>query len=356
MKKALSALFLLINTQFIYAQSPITISVGDIADKGQEFIISNANPLIAFNGTNTGANFVWDFSDLTSISTDTSVWVDVYDTDPFYFFLWLSSDVAEATGGNLANDYITVEEVFNFYKRNSTLFGLTGFAGTIEGIPFPIKYDEVETILTLPAQFGDISNSETGFNIDIPGVATWIEQRSRTNVIDGWGSLITPSGSFDVLRQRSEILITDTIIYAGVPIGISYSTIEYRWLANGGGVPVLQINAQAIIGTETVSQVIYKIANIEDAIAQSSNAENRLVVTQNPAENTLDFNINMNSNYNLIMHIYDAAGKQLKTENLHCNTGINNFSQDITNLAPGLYIISIENVGELVASSQFIKK
>ena len=87
MKKIIPFLFLSLIVITISAQSPIILSVDDIADQGQEFLVTNANPVISFDGSDTGPDHTWDFSDLTPLAADTSKWVDVYDTDPFYFFL-----------------------------------------------------------------------------------------------------------------------------------------------------------------------------------------------------------------------------------------------------------------------------
>ncbi len=356
MKNFTFLLFLSLVAFTISAQSPIILSVDDIADQGQEFLITNANPLIVFVGDDTGPDHTWDFSDLTTLIADTSKWVDVYDTNPFYFFLWLSSDVAEQTGADIENDFITIEDVFNFYERDEDIFGQTGLAGIIAGIPFPIGYDETETILEFPAAYGDITNSETGFDIEIPDLAAWTEQRLRTNEIDGWGSITTPGGTFDVLRIRSEILITDTIIYADVPYGITYTTIEYRWMAKEEGIPVLQIDAQEILGIETITQVIYKSGDVADAISVQANNNFNLSVLENPSFNELNYSINFPQVAQLQIIISDITGRIMENRSVLCSNGENNFIENITPLSPGIYFLSLYQSGKILKNIKFIKQ
>ncbi|MBK7566933.1 MAG: T9SS type A sorting domain-containing protein [Bacteroidetes bacterium] len=358
MKNYTSLLFLCFLAFTISAQSPIILSVDDIADQGQEFLVTNANPVIGFDGSDTGPDHTWDFSDLTALAADTSKWVDVYDTDPFYFFLWLASDVAEQTGVDVANDFITIEDVFNFYERDDDIFGQTGFAGIIAGIPFPIGYDETETIFEFPATYNDNTNSETGFDIDIPGIATWTEQRSRTNEIDGWGSITIPGGTFDVLRMRSEILITDNIVYADVPYEITYTTIEYRWMAKENGIPILQINAQEILGVETTTQVIYKSGDAVDIITDQPSNNFNLFIAENPVMDELNFSINFPqvAAENLQIIISDITGRIMENKSLLCNEGENNFIENIDQLSPGIYFLSLYQSGNILKNIKFIKQ
>lgn len=356
MKKILTSVFSFFIAFSLSSQTPIVLDVDDIADQGQEFLVTNANPVIVFDEADTGPDHSWDFSGLTSLTSDTSKWVDVYDTDPFYFFLWLASDVAEQTGADIINDFITIEDVFNFYERDNDIFGQTGFAGIIAGIPFPIGYDETETILEFPASYGDYTNSETGFDIAIPGVATWTELRLRTNEIDGWGSITTPGGTFEVLRIRSEILITDTIVYADIPYGITYTTIEYRWMAKENGIPILQINAQEILGIETITQVIYKSGDAVDVITEHANNNFNLTVLENPVFEELNYSINFQDVAELQIIISDITGKIIKNRSLLCSNGENNFIENISQLSPGMYFLSLYQSGQILKNLKFIKQ
>ena len=119
MKKIFTLCLVLIACIALHAQTPIVLDDNDFAGEGESYNTVNANPVILFDGTETGADYNWDFSDLTTLSESVTNFVDPTDTDPLYFFLWLASDVAQQTTADIVNDFITIEDIFNFYKLDN---------------------------------------------------------------------------------------------------------------------------------------------------------------------------------------------------------------------------------------------
>lgn len=269
-----------------FAQTPALINESDLAAEGDNYIISTASPLIAFDGNDTGPNHNWDFGWLTTVIDDTTHWVDENDTDPLYFFLWLTSDIAEQAVSNIENDFVTIEDVYNFYEQNNDRFAFSGFAGTILDIPFPIWYDAPETILELPATYGQANNSTTGFDFTIPGIGGWSELRERSNEVDGWGSITTPAGTFDAIRLKSVIDIVDTFSYDVTVIPFAYTTTEYSWFAPTEGIPVLKIVLQNVLGVESITSVVYKSGETT-AIQNAATTSNNIILAQ-PMDDVLN--------------------------------------------------------------------
>ncbi|MFI5171560.1 MAG: T9SS type A sorting domain-containing protein [Chitinophagales bacterium] len=356
MKKIAITLFFYSLFLIAFAQSPIILTVDDIANVDQEFFVGTAGPLTEFDGSDTGPDHTWNFSTLTAVTHDTSQWVDVTDTDPLYFFLWFGADVAEQTGAPIANDFITIEDVFNFYKRESDEFAITGFAGTISGIPLPIGYNDPETILEFPASYEDVTSSETGFDIEIPGLATWKEHRSRTNEVDGWGTLLIPSGEFEVLRVRSEIFIIDTFIYDVVEIPIEYTAVEYRWYSKLNGIPLLQINAIETLGIETTTQVFYKEGYVVNAIEVPYGNTAWLNIFQNNTSENLSININTTLPGRYSLELIDLSGRLVYDNERFLNSGENNLNLNIENLTGGLYLLALKQNNIILTTEKFIKQ
>lgn len=349
-----------ITTLFISAasaQTPISLDKDDFAGPGDEYTTVNVNPIFAFDGTATGANFVWNFSLLETQSEGVANFVDVSDTDPLYFFLWLVSDLAQQTATDIVNAFITVEDIYNFYKIDNSEYSLTGFAGTISGIPLPISYSDPEIIYTLPAEYNDVSSSEVGFDISVPGFGGWSENRIRTNENDGWGTLILPNDAtnYEVLRTKSTIEISDVFTYDIFEIPFSYTATEYRWMGKLSGMPLLQVNAQTILGAEAVTQIVYKTGDYVGINETSAIAED-FSVTPNPvADNAqIQFNSATSNNYNLM--VTDINGKIVVEKNIAALTGENSIAADLNTLAAGTYIISLNSNGKIVATQKIIKK
>lgn len=339
-------------SNLISAQSPIVITEDDLASAGNSIIISNANPLSVTDPDLTGADYEWDYSALETINTDTSIWLNEEETNPVYFWLWLSSDIAEQSVSDIVNDFLSVEDVFNYYAKDEEEFALTGFAGTIGGIPLPVSLSEDDLIYALPLEYGNSFSSTGEFSIDIPGIGSWYETRDRSTTVDGWGTVITPYQTYEVLRTKSVVLISDVITYDAIEIPFSYTTTEYKWLAKNGGIPVLQINAQTVLGAESVTQVFFRNENLENAVINSGGSDFNIRLVNTIVDGNLIVQSNMSAN-NLNAEIIDLDGRILQQfKDLH--QGINNLSI-VEGIPSGFYIINFTVDGNVIASNKFFK-
>jgi hypothetical protein len=354
MRSTLTLAITMLAVAVLQAQSPITIVSSDLPDEGDAYLFTNASPLIVFDGADTGPDHVWDFGGLTPITQDTSNWIDENDTNPIYFFLWFTSDIAEQSVSNIVNDFITITDVYNFYQLDNSTFAFAGFAGTITGIPFPIGYEDNEVIMNFPADYGQTSNSNTGFNISIPDLGGWIESRDRNNEIDGWGEITTPTGTYDVLRLHSEINITDTFTYDAFVLPVNYITNEYRWLSKETGVPVLQINTQTVLGVETISSVVYFNDYYVSDITSSHSVGDQIAVQQ-PVTEQLSAAVQVETAGTYRMQVINIQGEVIYTREIYLQAGDNITTMDVSTLPAGYYFV--ECIGQQAShfSTQFIK-
>lgn len=333
----------------IVAQGPV-ITENDIASIGDSYIITNANPAITFDPDATGEDYTWNFASITPLFTDTINWIDEEDTDLFYFFLWLASDIAEQTTSDLTTDYITIEDVFNFYSKDENSFEMSGFAGIISGIPIPIVYSENDVIYEFPMGFEDSFSSVSQFEIEIPGLGGWSEQRSRENVVDGWGSLTTPYDTYHTLRIKSTSEIIDTFIYDVLTIPFTYTTTEYKWLAEDSGIPVFQINVQNVLGSETLTQVMYREGMMINDINTESLPSVLSIINPIASEELLiDVNDKNNSNYTIdILNINGAV----MISGIEIHSGVNSIS--LLGFSSGIYLVTFRSNERIVGIKKFI--
>jgi hypothetical protein len=66
----------------------------------------------------------------------------------------------------------------------------------------------------------------------------WIQHRERNSVVDGWGSVTTPLGTFDALRIRHDITENDSIYQTFFGAGTwiappTFTTTQYEWWTTG---------------------------------------------------------------------------------------------------------------------------
>ncbi|MEI8202040.1 MAG: T9SS type A sorting domain-containing protein, partial [Bacteroidota bacterium] len=85
----------------------------------------------------------------------------------------------------------------------------------------------------------------------IPNLLAFGETKHRHNTVDGWGKLILPHDTFDVIRIKSDLLISDTIFLDTFNFGyrLNHTQTEYKWLTKGIGIPVLKATKVANVTT-----------------------------------------------------------------------------------------------------------
>src|SRR5690606_32965204 len=113
-------------------------------------------------------------------------------------------------------------------------------SASINGTGLPIKSDTIETRYKFLLNFGDVHYSRGYTKLDMNPIydAVWLQYRQRNTEVDGWGSVTTPYGTFDVLRVKHTITERDSLRFeifgnqTWIPIPVPQSNI-YEWITNG---------------------------------------------------------------------------------------------------------------------------
>ncbi len=251
----------------VLAKGQITIGPAEMPHAGDELFRTKAglNPFINFAAT--GAGHVWDFDNLTAAQQESKDYVSVGSTNFVYgiayadiFFNPNRANHATAGVDIPFNEMLPIEDPYSFYHRSATEYKKVGFGVEIEGIPVPVIFEHHDLIYPLPLNYGQWHSSYSNYTIDVPTLAYYGYQQVRHLEVDGWGSITTPAGTFDVLRVKTRVEAHDSIMVdqLGTGFGIDRPTMrEYKWLAQGIRVPVLQINTMEVFGTEIVTEIYF---------------------------------------------------------------------------------------------------
>jgi hypothetical protein len=234
---------------------------GDALDRTR----ANANPLVDF--ATTGPDHEWDFTDLSAASEDLAAYQSVGSTN-FIYAIAFADVFFNANRANHAkegvdipfNQLLPITNPYTFLYHSATVYRKVGFGVELSGIPVPLIFSSPDVIYELPLDYGDGSASNSGYEINIPTLAYYGYHQERTNDVDGWGTIATPAGSFDVLRVNTTIAGHDTINLDTLSLGFNIDrplVHEYKWLAQDLRVPVLQINTTELFGTEIVTEIFY---------------------------------------------------------------------------------------------------
>lgn len=239
----------------ISAFSQITIDHTDMPAPGDTLRLS-ISTAIQGDFTKTGYDTIWDFSSLLVMNQRVDTFVSV--TDPAIPYLYLIffpptvSNLASPMGGAGVVPGVPVSSGYRFYNNVNASFTDLGFAVELQGLPLALKYDNPDIQYKFPLTTGTPNwSSNSMVSISIPGTGSFYTSRTRQTQVDGWGTLITPFGTFSTIRVKSHLIEIDSITLdtGSMNFPVTRDIMEYKWLAKGLGEPVLQINQEGLVAT-----------------------------------------------------------------------------------------------------------
>lgn len=347
MKKSVPLFITLLLPAILPAQ--VTITNGDMPDAGDSIRVSYALSIGSADQTLTDTNYTWDFSFLTPSAQERIE----YSTPTAFPFNFLSDmGVTNYSPDSLPVIGAIPTDFTDYYKGTSSGFrqvGSTFNYPPIGSFSIPIIYSSPDYVYRFPLSYGNTDTSDASYSFTIPGIGYLGQDRHRENTVDGWGTLITPLDTYQVVRVRSVVDAVDTIsLDTSNQTGFSIPRpreIQYKWLAPGMKLPVLEIDCQVILSAEVVTAVIYQ-DTLRDSLFQVSVPEADLMAPQvglypNPANDFVLVNYSQPIAGDLQIFITDVQGKQILTGTVN-NAGTSGFHRlDLSALQPGVYFISV---------------
>jgi hypothetical protein len=311
MKKLLFLIFFITGI-FLMGFSQITITNADMPGVGDTFRLSNTVSTGSIDFTLTGENYNWDFVSLSVIYQSVDTFVSVLSTPLVYqlvFFYPIYATLAQPLPDFDLIPGVTVNEAYNYFKGSNSAFTLAGYAFTVNSIPLPIRYDNPDRFYQFPLHYGNVDSSASAFTLDLPDVAYITTSRQRRNTADGWGTLTTPYGVFETLRLKSEVTEYDSVyvdsLNMGVPVNRSYA--EYKWLANGYGIPLLQVTQEGALITVQYIDSVRSVTAIADIQIDSK----RMDLFPNPCSTLLNVRFDLDRPGPVDIQIVNATGQNI---------------------------------------------
>lgn len=249
------------------AHAQVSIGLSEMPAAGDELRLTQANLNLFINYGQTGPGFTWNYTNLQAVNEDTTTYQTVASTNIVYALVYADiffnpNRANHATAGVDIPFYqlLPIADPYTFLYRSNTQYKKVGFGAELAGIPVPITFSQQDVIYELPLNYGDASVSNSAWNVSLPTLAYYGYQQTRTNEVDGWGTITTPAGSFDALRVKTTLAGRDTINVDTLGLGFSIERPlirEYKWLTPGLRVPVLQVNTTQVFGFEVVSGIYF---------------------------------------------------------------------------------------------------
>lgn len=244
----------------------------------------------------------------------------------------------------------TISAAYDFFKEDLTKFKQIGAGYVINGLPLPFLYSDEEVIYEFPLAYNNTNTDNYKYGLPIPSIGYYGQSGTRSNVVDGWGTLITPYGSFQTIRVKSTVEATDTIYNSSLMLGANISRPtkhEYKWLTNGKKIPLLKIETTVISGNEAVTAVRY-IDSLRNGVPQVGIEElavNSLntVLFPNPCTDEFTVAYQLSAANNVKITLTNMVGKVVVVESKGLeNAGIHKKTIPTAGLDAGIYFVNIE--------------
>ena len=328
----------------VWAQ--LSIDGSNFINAGTILNYETASPAWSANQSLTdiqGNNAVWYADDWVSLTENAETYIPLNDLSSLIQIFFNNTALYPATfsthaipvGAEIVALPLPVEisDGYAYFKNDDTGYYHTGTSFEVQGFPLITQNEVVERIFKFPMQFGDTDTSALAFLSSLPTMGVFGQNATRYSEVDGEGTLITPYGSYEVLRVRAERYITDTIYIEQLGIGQTITRplqIDYAWLSPSMQGPVLEMS---IVENVAISARMLKADGIV-GIHEKSNSD--FAVYPNPAQDYIHFHTPFAEKAQITL--YDMFGRIV----LITDNEIERVS--LKKINPGIYLVKISGI------------
>ncbi|MCF8244445.1 MAG: T9SS type A sorting domain-containing protein [Saprospiraceae bacterium] len=313
MKKLLQILMVLaILPTLSHAQ--ITIQASEVNPLGV-FAIQSRDTSVeaAISPGGTGMQ-TWDFSMLDNNSSDSLEFYNASETAYSSLF----------PGANLAATLDSIAVIY--FEKNDNHLITFGTYGTFTLDPYTVttalKYNPPQTIIKFPLEMNQsfaetvhskvqVLGSEVNFPFDSVRAVTTTQ---RSVLVDAYGQLTSPIGTFDVLRSTETEISVDTIEYLNNGIWFPLQNTPpktitfYNWWTNQFdlGFPVVQYKISPGIDTSMIW--------LNEFVSSTHDSKSYLNVNLSPNPTSNFLNVELPDGFSGQMEVFDLNGRKLLSQ------------------------------------------
>lgn len=352
MKKVIFFVFflaLIANRNAVLGQ--LTLTENDFASPGDTVRISQTIETTT-DYSLTGENFNWDFSGLVASSQFLREFTSIGFSPVQLTFGVLAPQQYQASyfipENTLPLDQlngflpVSLSDARSYQKSMTDSITKVGFSVKVGGVDVAFKSDTIETKYKFPMTYQQVFNTKGYTFIDLSPAAEFKVKQLRyvTSTVDGYGQLILPFGTFEVIRVKREINEIDSIYqsFFGAPSWFGappFQTTEYEWIGQNKKDVLLKIVVNNANGTDQIQAIEYQDIYLGlDAGLNENDFE--ATVYPNPTNNIIQVNA-VNSIKNI--SLFDSRGVKL---NHLTNVNSNKISFDLGTYSTGVYFLELE--------------
>lgn len=318
--KKITLLFIGLLSNIAFAQ--ISYLSTDYALQNESFVVSTASASgLTLDYVQTGANFNWNYSSLEPATQETLLYQNPNNAG--YKTVWcflngffFNCNTQFNSNFNLATKLTNgiqiqgfgLSNVIDHLKISSTSLEdkMIGASLTVNGtsVPFVASYQTADKLYQFPINFNDNYTNNFALSVDLTSFGAPVQYASsgqRTNIVEGWGSLTTPFGTFpNVLKMKTTVINNITVTTNGTPTENTVTTVSYKWFDKDYGIPVLQVDGNVVANQYVPNAITY--FDIQRCLTPNAAFAFFPVASDfNPANNNASVSfINASSNYDSV--------------------------------------------------------
>jgi hypothetical protein len=298
-----------------------------------------------FLAGNAGANQTWDFSTQSFSSVNPNVFEACNSSNNCSTFPGTNL-VFSTTGG------------YMYYSASATALSNLGVAAGGLNIP----YTNPEDIYRFPFTYGN-SYTDTWAATVVNSGVTFYRSGIDSVSADGWGTLITPAGTFtNTLRLKRIMTYQDSTIVGTSSVIITYKETLYTWndLAHKDILYSTSSLVSTIQGSPSTSNsstyVSGQSASAPTGVASVSAAALGLQISPNPAHDRVKVALSLKAASNVAVSIMDVTGRAVYTsQNDKLPAGNNEISIATQGFHAGLYLVRVMTENAISTSKLVIQ-
>lgn len=330
----------------IAAQSPITLSNSNMPSSGDTLRFTSVNLNSIGNYTQTGTNFSWNFSGVTTTTEGVRSFKSAVTTPYALFFLSFTGFAEKMPDVSIGGGF-GFTDYYNFYKKQTSptqAFIADGVGLTFSSVPLPSYYTDKDELYLFPMTYPKYDSTTFRFSTLSTSLIPIVYTKTgyRVTKVDGWGTVQTPYGTENCLRivttQYGMDSIKNNIL--PIPIGFPNNARSYQWLTATSKIPYFEVSG-TVVGNNFVPNAArfrgYK-PKLENPVGMAEEQIEQIIVYPNPVKNILNLRAGLEF-YDT--NILDLSGKVVYSGKWLENGAVR--SINLSNLQPGIYCLQIKD-------------
>ncbi|MCK9449158.1 MAG: T9SS type A sorting domain-containing protein [Bacteroidales bacterium] len=324
-------------------QAQITIVQSDMPSTGDTVRTSITFDHQGYDFSITGEAHSWDFTALRPEAQKLDTFKTLLQTPIVFYFAFMGvADMAVSYNlGDLMPE-LSIDHAYQFLQKNSNAFSDYGYGLIVQDLPVPLRFSNPDIIYSFPMTYGNEFSSIADLEFSLPDVAFISIDRARETVVDGWGTVQTPYGSFETIRLKSSIIELDSAYIDSIGQGfqIKRNYTEYKWMAKSHRIPILSVIEDPLLGTvitykDSIRDLTVDIRKIYQPFTG--------IIYPNPFSSELWISQIEDTGFPLEIQLINAEGRLMYQEKIQENTEEKIRIRIPDNLSNGLYYVRLNS-------------